>query len=207
MELNPYIFRTYLPEMNEKRGSSSIELVPTVSKVPSLEMVPWNTRSYLCHHFWRYYLSFPRSHQWRWFLEIYGPISATTFGAGIANNKASTPELAPTFSKVPSLEMIPWNTVHGPSVSLPPFLEQVAQITGHQLQSWFLPFPRFHLWRWFLVKIHGLISGTIFGAGSANDKVSTPELAPAFFKVPSLEMIPWNTRSYLCHHFWSWWRK
>ena len=210
-----------------------LELVPASTEVPSLEMVPWNTWTYLCHHFWSWFLPLPRFHLWRWFLEIHGPIS----GAGSCLYRGSIPGDG-------SLKYM--------DLSLPPFLELVPQITRHQLQSWFPPFLKFHLWRWFLeihgsisaiifgagsrcfqgsisgdgslkdmdlslkiflelvpafprfhlwrwfIEIHGPISATVYGAGSTNNKASIPELVHAFSKVPPLEMIPWNTWSYLC---------
>ena len=118
--------------------------MPAVSEDSSLEMFPWNTWTYLCHHFWSWFLPFPRLHLWRWFLEILGSISATFL------------ELVPAFSEVPSLEIVPWNT---------------WTYLCHHFWSWFLPFPRFHLWRWF-IEIHGPISATVYGAGSTNNKAS-----------------------------------
>ena len=101
-----------------------LELVPASTEVPSLEMVPWNTWTYLCHHFWSWFLPFLRFHLWRWFLEMHGPISATISGAGDVNNQASTPELVPAFfhgsiSRDGSLKYM--------VLSLPPFLELVVR--------------------------------------------------------------------------------
>ena len=120
-----------------------LEIVPALdSKVSTQEVV---TRfSGIYPQSWS--PPFPRIHLWRWFLEIHGPIS----GAGSGLYRGSIPGDG-------SLKYM--------DLSLPPFLELVPQITRHQLQSWFPPFLKFHLWRWFL-EIHGSISAIIFGAGS-----------------------------------------
>ena len=144
------------------------------------------------------------------FLGIHSNISRAAAGtrAGSLKYLVLSPKLVPAFSMVPSLEMVPWNT-------------------WSYLQSWYLPFPCFHLWRWFL-EICGLISragtylfrssisatisgsgtslfhGTLSGDGSLKYLVLSTELVPTFSMVPSLGMVPWNMWSYLCYHSWSW---
>ena len=127
----------------------SPKLVPAFSMVPSLEMVPWNTWSYL--QSWYLYL-FPVSISGDGSLKyvVLSQERVLTFSAVLYLPPFL--DLVPAFSMVPSLEMVPWNT-------------------WSYLQSWYLPFPWFHLWGWSL-EICGPISATIHGAGTSLFRVS-----------------------------------
>ena len=165
----------------------SPKLVPAFSMVPSLEMVPWNTWSYLQS----WYLPFPCFHLWRWFLEICGPISATIHGAGTSLFRVSISGDGPA-----------WSCLKSGYLPFPQFY------ICHHFWIWYQPFPWYHLWWWFL-EIPGpiyragtyLFHGSISGDGPLKYVVLSllpfMELAHPFSVVPSLEMVAWNAWSCL----------